>query len=197
MIQPLEKACLEWLKVCKVCTKRHQYETNPQGHLELNFRHPEGHDGCAVGDLTCVQFVAFWCLPMNNLSSLAVVDFCLTKEMVCDRNTSFCSLRPTWASKASCDQRKGSSVDSTRARVHVLEMFCSENLIPDILTVTMNSVVSAELLVIFERSSNPINGDLLSGRVGRVQAGRCYRLVSRDFFRDCIQQYNTPQMLVS
>lgn len=36
-----------------------------------------------------------------------VIDFCLEKCVVCDPETNFQSLRPQWASKASCTQRKG------------------------------------------------------------------------------------------
>ena len=36
-----------------------------------------------------------------------VIDFCLTKNLFCDTNTSYPSLRTEWASKSSCDQRRG------------------------------------------------------------------------------------------
>ncbi|XP_013915067.1 PREDICTED: putative ATP-dependent RNA helicase TDRD9 [Thamnophis sirtalis] len=36
-----------------------------------------------------------------------VIDFCLSKNLVCDEDTSYQSLRLCWASKNSCDQRKG------------------------------------------------------------------------------------------
>ena len=47
--------------------------------------------------------------PYNNcnISFCTVIDFCLTKHMVTDPHTAFCSLQPSWASKASCNQRKG------------------------------------------------------------------------------------------
>ncbi|NXC25425.1 TDRD9 helicase, partial [Campylorhamphus procurvoides] len=37
---------------------------------------------------------------------LAVIDFCLTKALVCDKETNYQSLRLCWASKTNCNQRK-------------------------------------------------------------------------------------------
>ncbi|XP_078418572.1 ATP-dependent RNA helicase TDRD9 isoform X1 [Cetorhinus maximus] len=36
-----------------------------------------------------------------------VIDFCLTRHLVCDEDTNYQSLRLSWASKMSCNQRKG------------------------------------------------------------------------------------------
>ncbi|XP_069049211.1 ATP-dependent RNA helicase TDRD9 isoform X2 [Lepisosteus oculatus] len=36
-----------------------------------------------------------------------VIDFCLVKHLVCDKETNFQSLRLTWASKTNCNQRRG------------------------------------------------------------------------------------------
>ncbi|XP_069571059.1 ATP-dependent RNA helicase TDRD9 [Brachyistius frenatus] len=36
-----------------------------------------------------------------------VIDFCLTRHLVCDKDTSYQSLRLTWASKTNCNQRRG------------------------------------------------------------------------------------------
>ncbi|XP_030574587.1 ATP-dependent RNA helicase TDRD9 isoform X2 [Archocentrus centrarchus] len=36
-----------------------------------------------------------------------VIDFCLARHMVCDQDTNYQSLHLTWASKTSCDQRRG------------------------------------------------------------------------------------------
>ncbi|KAM5274365.1 ATP-dependent RNA helicase TDRD9 [Ctenodactylus gundi] len=36
-----------------------------------------------------------------------VIDFCLTRTLVCDEDTNYQSLRLSWASKTNCDQRKG------------------------------------------------------------------------------------------
>lgn len=38
---------------------------------------------------------------------LAVIDFCLTRRMVCDHETNLQYLSLTWASKTSCNQRRG------------------------------------------------------------------------------------------
>ncbi|KAJ7400932.1 tudor domain containing 9 [Pitangus sulphuratus] len=38
---------------------------------------------------------------------LPVIDFCLTKALVCDKETNYQSLRLIWASKTNCNQRKG------------------------------------------------------------------------------------------
>ncbi|XP_031645059.1 ATP-dependent RNA helicase TDRD9-like [Oncorhynchus kisutch] len=36
-----------------------------------------------------------------------LIDFCLARHMVCDKETSYQSLRLTWASKTNCNQRRG------------------------------------------------------------------------------------------
>uniref|UniRef100_A0A3P9PLI0 RNA helicase n=1 Tax=Poecilia reticulata TaxID=8081 RepID=A0A3P9PLI0_POERE len=36
-----------------------------------------------------------------------VIDFCLARHLVCDKDTNYQSLRLTWASKTNCNQRKG------------------------------------------------------------------------------------------
>ncbi|XP_053535159.1 ATP-dependent RNA helicase TDRD9 isoform X1 [Ictalurus punctatus] len=36
-----------------------------------------------------------------------VIDFCLVRQLVCDRETNYQSLRLTWASKTNCNQRQG------------------------------------------------------------------------------------------
>ncbi|XP_022106993.1 putative ATP-dependent RNA helicase TDRD9 [Acanthaster planci] len=67
-----------------------------------------------------------------------VIDFMLTKCMVCDPETNYQSLKLHWASKANAIQRKG--------------------------------------------------------RAGRVSSGKVYRLVTREFYEDCIQDYGIPEM---
>nr|XP_046268053.1 ATP-dependent RNA helicase TDRD9 isoform X2 [Scatophagus argus] len=69
-----------------------------------------------------------------------VIDFCLARHLVCDKDTNYQSLRLTWASKANCNQRQG--------------------------------------------------------RAGRVSKGYCYRLVTREFWRNEIPDYMVPEMLV-
>ncbi|KAM7403060.1 hypothetical protein PAMA_003810 [Pampus argenteus] len=70
-----------------------------------------------------------------------VIDFCLARHMVCDRDTNYQSLRVTWASKTNCNQRRG--------------------------------------------------------RAGRVSKGYCYRLVTKDFWRNEIPDYMIPEMLLA
>lgn len=41
------------------------------------------------------------------ISVLAVIDFCLVKQLMCDWETNFCSLRTVWTSHASLTQRQG------------------------------------------------------------------------------------------
>lgn len=66
-----------------------------------------------------------------------VIDFCLTRYNRCNKATNITSLVLEWASKASCNQRKG--------------------------------------------------------RAGRVSAGRCYRMVTKEFFND-LPDYTEPEM---
>ncbi|XP_019375443.1 PREDICTED: putative ATP-dependent RNA helicase TDRD9 [Gavialis gangeticus] len=68
-----------------------------------------------------------------------VIDFCLTRTLVCDEGTKYQSLRLCWASQTNCNQRKG--------------------------------------------------------RAGRVSRGYCYRLVSKDFWINCIPENAVPEML--
>ncbi|XP_066550485.1 ATP-dependent RNA helicase TDRD9 [Amia ocellicauda] len=70
-----------------------------------------------------------------------VIDFCLAKHLVCDKDTNYQSLRLTWASKTNCNQRQG--------------------------------------------------------RAGRVSKGFCYRLVTRDFWKNEIPDYVIPEILRS
>uniref|UniRef100_A0A8C8HQW9 ATP-dependent RNA helicase TDRD9 n=1 Tax=Oncorhynchus tshawytscha TaxID=74940 RepID=A0A8C8HQW9_ONCTS len=68
-----------------------------------------------------------------------VIDFCLARHMVCDKETHYQSLRLTWASKTNCNQRRG--------------------------------------------------------RAGRVSMGYCYRLVTKEFWRNEIPDYVVPEMV--
>ncbi|XP_033893578.3 ATP-dependent RNA helicase TDRD9-like [Acipenser ruthenus] len=36
-----------------------------------------------------------------------VIDFCLARQLICDKETNYLSLRLTWASKTNCNQRRG------------------------------------------------------------------------------------------
>ncbi|XP_071383843.1 ATP-dependent RNA helicase TDRD9 [Centroberyx affinis] len=68
-----------------------------------------------------------------------VIDFCLARHLVCDKETNYQSLRLTWASKTNCNQRRG--------------------------------------------------------RAGRVSKGFCYRLVTKEFWKNEIPDYMIPEML--
>lgn len=41
---------------------------------------------------------------------MTVIDFCLTRTLVCDEDTNYQSLRLSWASKTSSNQRKGKAL---------------------------------------------------------------------------------------
>ncbi|XP_053657459.1 ATP-dependent RNA helicase TDRD9 isoform X1 [Cherax quadricarinatus] len=49
-----------------------------------------------------------------------VIDFCLTKVLTCDEVTNYTSLKLTWASQASCQQRAGRSGRVSTGRVYRL-----------------------------------------------------------------------------
>ncbi|XP_053562180.1 ATP-dependent RNA helicase TDRD9 [Bombina bombina] len=53
-----------------------------------------------------------------------LIDFCLTKILVCDEETNYQSLRLSWASKSNCDQRKAfrSPLGRTILKVKLLDM---------------------------------------------------------------------------
>ncbi|XP_057715243.1 ATP-dependent RNA helicase TDRD9 [Corythoichthys intestinalis] len=70
-----------------------------------------------------------------------VIDFCLTRQLVCDKETNYQFLRLAWAAKTNCNQRRG--------------------------------------------------------RAGRVSKGYCYRLVSKDFWKNDIPDYMIPEMLLA
>ena len=44
---------------------------------------------------------------MTVFPTLTVIDFCLVKQLSCDWETNFCTLRTEWASLASLTQRQG------------------------------------------------------------------------------------------
>ena len=50
----------------------------------------------------------------------AVIDFCLTKQLVNDTNTNFPCLELVWASKANCQQRAGRAGRIMDGRVYRL-----------------------------------------------------------------------------
>jgi len=82
-----------------------------------------------------------------------VVDFCLTKHLICDNNTSFSSLQVCWASKANCTQRAGRSGRVSEGRVYRLvprafyDRVLEDECVPEILRCPLERVVlQAKLL---------------------------------------------------
>ncbi|XP_067013969.2 probable ATP-dependent RNA helicase spindle-E [Anabrus simplex] len=82
-----------------------------------------------------------------------VIDFCLTKHLVCDPNTNFSSLQTTWASRTNCIQRAGRSGRVSEGRVYRLvprsfyESELEEEGMPEILRCPLERVVlQAKLL---------------------------------------------------
>ncbi|XP_050405391.2 ATP-dependent RNA helicase TDRD9 [Patella vulgata] len=61
-----------------------------------------------------------------------VIDFCLTKNLVCDQDTNYTHLQMEWASKSNCTQRKGRAgrVSNGRAYFMVTQKFF-EDFLPD------------------------------------------------------------------
>uniref|UniRef100_A0A8C4SZJ9 RNA helicase n=1 Tax=Erpetoichthys calabaricus TaxID=27687 RepID=A0A8C4SZJ9_ERPCA len=70
-----------------------------------------------------------------------VIDFCLARQLVSDKETNYLTLQLVWASKTNCNQRRG--------------------------------------------------------RAGRVAKGYCYRLVTKEFWRDQIPDHVIPEILRS
>ncbi|XP_039597715.1 ATP-dependent RNA helicase TDRD9 isoform X1 [Polypterus senegalus] len=68
-----------------------------------------------------------------------VIDFCLARQLVSDKETNYLTLQLVWASKTNCNQRRG--------------------------------------------------------RAGRVAKGYCYRLVTKEFWRDQIPDHVIPEIL--
>lgn len=67
-----------------------------------------------------------------------VIDFCLTKNLLCDSQTNFTSLQVEWASKANCIQRKGRSGRVCNGRVYrLITRHFWDNYIPDYSTPEM------------------------------------------------------------
>ncbi|XP_041351970.1 ATP-dependent RNA helicase TDRD9-like [Gigantopelta aegis] len=61
-----------------------------------------------------------------------VIDFCLTKNLVCDPDTNFTQLQVEWASKANCTQRKGRAGRVSNGRVYfMVTRNFFENYLPD------------------------------------------------------------------
>ncbi|KAJ4435831.1 hypothetical protein ANN_18450 [Periplaneta americana] len=76
-----------------------------------------------------------------------VVDFCLSKQIICDTNTNFTSLQVCWASKANCTQRAGRSGRVAEGRVYRLvprafyEKVLEDEATPEILRCPLDRLV--------------------------------------------------------
>nr|XP_025037376.1 ATP-dependent RNA helicase TDRD9 isoform X2 [Pelodiscus sinensis] len=76
-----------------------------------------------------------------------IIDFCLTRTLVCDEDTNFQSLRLCWASKTSCNQRKGRAGRVSKGYCYRLiykdfwTNYIPENAIPEILRCPLGSTV--------------------------------------------------------
>uniref|UniRef100_A0A8C8AEG8 ATP-dependent RNA helicase TDRD9 n=1 Tax=Otus sunia TaxID=257818 RepID=A0A8C8AEG8_9STRI len=76
-----------------------------------------------------------------------VIDFCLTRTLVCDKETNYQSLRLCWASKANCNQRKGRAGRVSKGYCYRLVHknfwtdFIPENLVPEILRCPLGTTV--------------------------------------------------------
>uniref|UniRef100_A0A8D0GJ38 ATP-dependent RNA helicase TDRD9 n=1 Tax=Sphenodon punctatus TaxID=8508 RepID=A0A8D0GJ38_SPHPU len=82
-----------------------------------------------------------------------VIDFCLTRTLVCDEDTNYQSLRLNWASKTSCNQRRGRAGRVSKGYCYRLVYkdfwtnFIPENAIPEMLRCPLGStVLKAKLL---------------------------------------------------
>ncbi|KAM8921066.1 ATP-dependent RNA helicase TDRD9 [Pelodytes ibericus] len=76
-----------------------------------------------------------------------VIDFCLTKTVICDEETHYQSLRLSWASKTNCDQRKGRAGRVSKGYCYrlVLKDFwhnvIPENVVPEMLRCPLGSTI--------------------------------------------------------
>ncbi|XP_075699987.1 ATP-dependent RNA helicase TDRD9 isoform X2 [Rhinoderma darwinii] len=76
-----------------------------------------------------------------------VIDFCLTKTLVCDEETNYQSLRLGWASKTNCDQRKGRAGRVSKGYCYRLVQkdfwnnVIPENVVPEMLRSPLGSTI--------------------------------------------------------
>ncbi|KAE8586841.1 hypothetical protein XENTR_v10021777 [Xenopus tropicalis] len=76
-----------------------------------------------------------------------VIDFCLTKTLVCDEETNYQSLRLSWASKTNCDQRKGRAGRVSKGYCYRFvqkdfwKNIIPENVIPEMLRSPLGSTI--------------------------------------------------------
>ncbi|CAM9202969.1 unnamed protein product, partial [Lampetra planeri] len=76
-----------------------------------------------------------------------VIDFCLTRRLVCDQDTNYQSLRLTWASKTNCNQRRGRAGRVSKGYCYrlVTRAFwsneLSDHMIPEMLLAPLASIM--------------------------------------------------------
>ncbi|NXX17523.1 TDRD9 helicase, partial [Podargus strigoides] len=76
-----------------------------------------------------------------------VIDFCLTRTLICDEETHYQSLRSCWASKANCNQRKGRAGRVSKGYCYRLvhkdfwTHFMPEKSVPEILQCQLGTTV--------------------------------------------------------
>ncbi|XP_063146460.1 ATP-dependent RNA helicase TDRD9 [Candoia aspera] len=76
-----------------------------------------------------------------------VIDFCLTRNLVCDEDTSYQSLRLCWASKNSCNQRRGRAGRVSKGYCYRLvykdfwASYIPENTIPEMMRCPLESTI--------------------------------------------------------
>ncbi|XP_036100810.1 ATP-dependent RNA helicase TDRD9 [Molossus molossus] len=76
-----------------------------------------------------------------------VIDFCLTRTLVCDEDTNYQSLRLSWASKTSCNQRKGRAGRVSKGYCYRLihrdfwDNAIPDNVIPEMLRCPLGSTI--------------------------------------------------------
>uniref|UniRef100_A0A8C9K803 ATP-dependent RNA helicase TDRD9 n=1 Tax=Panthera tigris altaica TaxID=74533 RepID=A0A8C9K803_PANTA len=76
-----------------------------------------------------------------------VIDFCLTRTLVCDEDTNYQSLRLSWASKTSCNQRKGRAGRVSKGRCYRLihrdfwDSSIPDHIVPEMLRCPLGSTI--------------------------------------------------------
>ncbi|XP_078303917.1 ATP-dependent RNA helicase TDRD9 isoform X1 [Panthera onca] len=76
-----------------------------------------------------------------------VIDFCLTRTLVCDEDTNYQSLRLSWASKTSCNQRKGRAGRVSKGRCYRLihrdfwDSSIPDHVVPEMLRCPLGSTI--------------------------------------------------------
>ncbi|XP_031211807.1 ATP-dependent RNA helicase TDRD9 isoform X2 [Mastomys coucha] len=96
-----------------------------------------------------------------------VIDFCLTRTLVCDEDTNYQSLRLSWASKTSCDQRKGRAGRVSKGYCYrLVHRDFWESAVPD--HVVPEMLVGALAVSGQREDENPHDGELTF--LGRVLA---------------------------